>query len=434
MEFLRLLAKQGKALDYEAQVFRADGRKIWISTNARAVLNERGELLFLEGAARDITARKRAEQERMLLVAAVEQTAEAVVIVDENYLVEYANPAFSSLTGLESASREGLGKAILPFFEETVRRQLSRGRKWSGRVRHARGDGSEYVAEVLITSIRDEFGRIRNHVMLVRDVTYEIDLEKRLRQAEKLEAIGVLAGGIAHDFNNILTPILLNSELALGDLPEGHALKKPLTDVVHASERARDLVKQILTFSRQRGRDLAPLVLNPLVKETLKLLGGMVEAGVRVIPVVTDKDIVVRADPAQMHQVLMNLCLNASQAMREGGGELSVILDETDVVESGGKHGPFLTPSPGRYARLVVRDTGHGMDPEVADRVFEPFFTTKRPGQGTGMGLAAVHGIVRACGGGVSVETEPGRGSAFTVLLPLFDPENGREGGKKERR
>lgn len=434
MEFLRLLARQGRVLDYEAQVFRADGRKVWISTNARAVLNEAGELLCVEGATRDISARKRAEQERMLLVAAVEQTAEAVVIVDDLCRVEYANPAFSGLTGLESTSRGGLQEEAGRFFEEPVRKILARGRKWSGRVRHARADGSEYVAEVLITPIRDDFGLIRNHVMLVRDMTYEIDLEKRLRQSEKLEAIGVLAGGIAHDFNNILTPILLNSEMALSDLPENHFLKKPLTDVVQASERARDLVKQILTFSRQGGRQSAPLSLTPLVRETLKLLGGMVGADVRIVPTIPDKDIVVRADPVQMHQVLMNLCLNASQAMREGGGELDVVLDEVALDEHSGASGPWLVQPRGRYARIVVSDTGHGMDPEVAERIFEPFFTTKRPGQGTGMGLAAVHGIVRTCGGMVSVETEPGKGSAFTVLLPLLDPAKERKSIRNARK
>jgi len=434
MEFLRLLARQGRVLDYEAQIFRADGRKAWISTNARAVLNEAGELICVEGATRDISVRKRAEQERMLLVAAVAQTAEAVVIVDDNCRLEYANPAFTGLTGLESASRSDLQEAVGRFFEESVRKILARGRKWSGRVRHARADGSEYVAEVLITPIRDELGHIRNHVMLVRDMTYEVDLEKRLRQSEKLEAIGVLAGGIAHDFNNILTPILLNSEMALSDLPEDHYLKKPLTDVVQASERARDLVKQILTFSRQRGRHSAPLSLTPLVKETLKLLGGMVEADVQIVPVIPDKDIVIRADPVQMHQVLMNLCLNASQAMREAGGQLTVALDEISFEDVPAASGPWLSQPQGRYARIVVTDTGHGMDQEVAERIFEPFFTTKRPGQGTGMGLAAVHGIVRTCGGMVSVETEPGKGSSFTVLLPLYDPANEEKSARKSKK
>jgi len=260
--------------------------------------------------------------------------------------------------------------------------------------------------------------------MLVRDMTYETGLEKRLRQAEKLEAIGVLAGGVAHDFNNILTPILLNTEMILADIPWKDPLRRPLADVVRASERARDLVRQLLTFSRQGELTVGPLPLTPLVKETIKLARGLVDRRVEIRQRVSELDLTVEADPAQMHQVLMNLCLNAAQAMPEGG---TMEVGLTAVPGPPRPAGPCIAAGqslaqlePGPYARLWVADQGHGMVPEICERIFEPFFTTKKPGQGTGMGLAAVHGIIKSCGGAVLVESAPGQGSRFDVYLPLL--------------
>jgi PAS domain S-box-containing protein len=449
LEFLRTLAKSGRVFDFEAQIYRRDGRRMWISTNALAVMGPDGKLLRVEGATRDITARKRAEEERMLLVAAVEQAAEGMVIIGRDFKAQYANPAFARIVGsglgMAGAAAAELQRSVDPFLTNSVRGILALGLKWSGRARQTRRDGSQYVAEVLITPIRDETARVCNHVVLVRDVTHEIRLERRLRQAEKLEAIGVLAGGIAHDFNNILTPILLNTEVALSDLDADHPLRRPLTDVVDAAERARDLVKQILAFSRREDTAKNLLILNPLVKETVKIMRGMTPANVTVEADISERGMAIRADPAQVHQVLVNLCLNAAHAMTPGGGELAVALEVVGIDGGGAEGGSALETTdplsglgesvrsvldltPGRYAALSVRDTGHGMDRTIMERIFEPFFTTKPPGQGTGMGLAAVHGIVKACGGAVTVRSVPGRGSVFVVFFPLAgDAEAGLE-------
>ncbi len=425
LEFLRRLAQQGRLFDFEMQVVRRDGRAVWLSLNARAVMDASGRLSRVEGAARDITDRKRAEDERMLLVSAVDQSAEGLVIVSRDFRLEYANPAFAQIVeaGAGTDGRRDLEGRLAPFLGESVRKMLALGLRWSGRVRLPRREGEEGVAETLISPVRDASGRIANHILLVRDVTYELGLEKRLRQAEKLEAVGVLAGGVAHDFNNILTPILLNTEMILADIPWKHPLRKPLTDVVRASKRARDLVRQLLTFSRQGELTVGELPLPPLVKETVKLVRGMVDPRVELRQRVSEQSLVVEADPAQMHQVLMNLCLNAAQAMPEGG-LLEVGL--ASVPEPPRPSGPCIAAgrplaelAPGPYARLWVSDTGHGMAPDIGDRIFEPFFTTKKPGQGTGMGLAAVHGIVKGCGGAVLVASTPGRGSLFEVFLPL---------------
>jgi len=424
LEFLRQLAQKGRVLDFEMQVVRHDGRTTWLSLNARAVLDGNDRLLRVEGAARDINDRKRAEDERMLLVAAVDQSAEGLVIVSRDFRLEYANPAFAQIVGPAGGGEGGKERWLAPFLTPSVRKMLGLGLRWSGRVRLPRPDGAEGVVEALISPVRDAFGHVVNHVILVRDMTYETGLEKRLRQAEKLEAIGVLAGGVAHDFNNILTPILLNTEMILADIPWKDPLRKPLADVVRASERARDLVRQLLTFSRQGELTVGPLPLTPLVKETIKLARGMVDRRVDIRQRVSELDLIVEADPAQMHQVLMNLCLNAAQAMPSGG---EMVVGLTAVPEpprpdegciAAGL--PLAKLVPGPYAQLWVADRGHGMAPDVCERIFEPFFTTKKPGQGTGMGLAAVHGIVKSCGGAVLVTSAPGKGSRFDIYLPLL--------------
>ncbi len=426
LEFLRLLALHGRIFDFEMQVVRRDGRAVWLSVNARAVLDEAGRLLRVEGAARDITDRKRAEDERMLLVSAVDQSAEGLAIVSRDFKLEYANPAFAQIVGGGQGQPGSLdlGPRLAAFLGESVRKMLALGLRWSGRVRLTRDEDEEAVTDTLISPVRDASGQIVNHILLVRDITYETGLEKRLRQVEKLEAIGVLAGGVAHDFNNLLTPILLNTEMILADIPWRDPLRKPLADVVRASERARDLVRQLLTFSRQGELTVGPLPLPPLVKETVKLARGMAEARVDIRQQISELALTILADPAQIHQVLMNLCLNAAQAMPEGGvmevGLAAVPEPPRPGAASIAAGLPLTELAEGPYARLWVSDTGHGMPPDIAERIFEPFFTTKRPGQGTGMGLAAVHGIVKGCGGAVVVTSAVGKGSRFEVYLPLI--------------
>lgn len=247
-------------------------------------------------------------------------------------------------------------------------------------------------------------------------------LEVQLQQGQKMEAVGTLAGGIAHDFNNILMTIIGYAEMTdLFDLAADSSVKSHLEEICKAANRAKDLVRQILTFSRQTAKERLNIQLKPIVKEAVKFLKASIPATIEIRQNIKSEIGTVFADSAQMHQVVMNLCTNAAHAMRDKGGVLEVNLEDVDLdheVASG-----FLDLKPGHYARLTVSDTGHGIDRNVMDRIFDPFFTTKPKGEGTGMGLAVVHGIVKDHGGAVIVESEPEKGTVFKIFLPRVEQE-----------
>ncbi len=242
----------------------------------------------------------------------------------------------------------------------------------------------------------------------------------RLRQAQKMESIGTLAGGIAHDFNNILSAIMGYSEMTLYNLSGDSKARSNLEQVLQASNRARDLVNQILAFSRQSEQTRKPVQISPLVKETLKLMRASLPTTIKIMEQINENGALIEADPTQIHQVLMNLCTNASDAMREKGGALKVDLDRLNLYE---KEAALLYPdlNPGIYEMVAVSDTGDGMDAATVERIFDPYFTTKEAGKGTGMGLAVAHGIVKSHGGVINVHSEPGKGTTFQVLLPSID-------------
>ena len=242
------------------------------------------------------------------------------------------------------------------------------------------------------------------------------NIEKRLQQAQKMEAIGTLAGGIAHDFNNILGAIIGYSNLALTDAKEEDSVHYYLEQIEQGGYRAKDLVKQILTFSRQTEQEKRPTKIGPLVKETAKLLRASLPATIEIKIEINAHADLVFADSTRIHQVIMNLCTNAGHAMREKGGVLCISLFETDLDSCSSLPHPDLSEGP--YLRLDVSDTGHGMPPKILDRIFDPYFTTKEKGEGTGLGLAVVHGIVKDHGGAVTVVSESGKCTTFSVFLP----------------
>lgn len=251
---------------------------------------------------------------------------------------------------------------------------------------------------------------------VARDISERKQMESYLLHAQKMEAIGTLAGGVAHDFNNILYAIMGYAEMSMLDVPEYSPLRKNLEEIVKAGKRAGDLVKQILSFSRKAEEKRQPLQLQPIIKETLKLLKGTLPATIEIKSQLDRNTGVVLGDPTQLHQIIMNLCTNAYQAMRDEGGVLTVSLDDVAIADNEQIH-PDLTP--GDYIKLSVRDTGAGMDPKIMERIFDPYFTTKELGEGTGLGLATVHGIVKSHHGVITVESQPGQGTCFDIYLPV---------------
>ena len=254
---------------------------------------------------------------------------------------------------------------------------------------------------------------------IIRDITERKRLETQLCQAQKMQAIGMLAGGIAHDFNNILSAILGYTELALDEAEQGSAVWNDLQGTLTAGRRARDLVQQILAFSRQTELARTSIQMHLLVEEALALLRAALPSTIMIRPIIDRHAGAVLADPTQMQQVLINLCTNAAHAMREAGGVIEVRLEPIEVTVDAPAISPDLKA--GAYVRLTVQDTGHGMEPEILERIFEPFFTTKSMGEGTGMGLAVVRGIIATHGGAITVESTPGQGSTFAVYLPWSD-------------
>jgi len=262
------------------------------------------------------------------------------------------------------------------------------------------------------------------------DVTEMKNLYDRLRQAQKMESIGTLAGGVAHEFNNILGAIIGNTQLALGDIAEWNPAKECLKEIQSASFRAKDVVSQILGFARKSVFELRPVKITPIIEESLMLIRASIPPTIVIHQEFSCKFDTVLADPAQISQILMNLCDNARNAMQGKGGVLEIRLENTSLDEKSATRYEDLHP--GKYVKLTVRDTGHGIDPKITHRIFDPYFTTTNLAEGTGMGLAVVYGIVKHHNSGISVESEPGKGSVFEVLFPLMEAEAKKKAGKTE--
>jgi PAS domain S-box-containing protein len=383
------------------------------------------QVSFIERVSENIAsalAQRCADQERNRLTSVVEQAAETIIITDPRGNIQYVNPAFQKVTGYLKEEVLNRNARILksgnhnPDFYSQMWAKLLKGETWMGRLINRKKDGTLFEEEGTITPVRDESGKTINYVAVKRDVTQEVALENQLRQAQKMEALGTLAGGIAHDFNNILTAILGYSELSIGDQELAPKLRGNLEQVIKAGKRARDLVQQILAFSRQSEQAHKPVQLGAVIREVLALLRASLPATIKIHYKGDPQNGLVMADPTQIHQLLMNLCSNAAHAMKEKGGALHVDLATYKV---GSRVSPMnQNLNPGSYLRLTVRDTGHGIPTAHLDRIFDPYFTTKEKGTGTGLGLAVVHGIVKSHEGAIAVESEVGKGTSFHVFLP----------------
>lgn len=418
--------KHGDRSTYEMLLNRPDGGRRLALVTATPHFDAEGRYLGALGIFRDITSIREGESERRRLSTAIEQASDSVLMADVTGTILYANPATEVLLGLSREALEGRPLAILRFHVDDrvpllVRwREAIAGKASSGRLTFPRADGAVGHSDTTLSPVRDDRGAVQFVVITSRDVTREAELEAQLRHSQKMEAIGVLAGGIAHDFNNILMPILGFAELAMNRVePSQVKLAGYLREIYGAGQRAADLVRQILTFSRQVEQVKRSVPLHPVVKESLKLIRAAIPATITIESDIREDCGPVQADPSQIHQVVMNLCTNAYHAMREVGGRLTVTLDRETRPAPVQAIGGELPP--GDYVRIRIADTGCGMPLDLQRKIFLPFFSTKQVGEGTGLGLSIVHGIVTSSGGGILLDSEPGRGSTFTVLLPAAE-------------
>jgi PAS domain S-box-containing protein len=379
--------------------------------------------------------RRRVQDELVRLSVAIEQAAEDVLITDAEGIIQYANPAFERLTGYSRVEVVGRNPRFLKSgahdaqFYADLWSTLKGGQIWRGRLTNRRKDGRLLQEDATISPLITSDGRIMGYVSLKRDVTESVRLEAHLRQAQKMEAIGTLAGGIAHDFNNILSAMMGYAELAKLQSTD-QAISPYLEQIIQACGRSRDLVRQILTFSRRQEQEKIPVSVTPIVQEAMKLIRSSVPASIEIRTRYDAPRDTVLADPTQIHQVLMNLCTNAVQAMDNREGVLEVCLAQQNLAVDS----PGFTPEmrEGAYLQMTVSDTGGGIAPAIRDKIFDPFYTTKRAGEGTGLGLSVVYGIVKDHGGSIDLASEVGRGTTFTIGLPLIETDAPRAETERE--
>jgi PAS domain S-box-containing protein len=421
----------------EWRVRQADGSHRWLMVRGLCIRDDAGRPLRYAGSITDIEPRKRYEAEILrqtaLLDELFESAPEAVALLDLEGHVIRANREFASVFGFAADEATGrlLSELILPDDQAgeaiVTYTSLKSGKRVIEDCVRMRKDGSRIHIALTASPVTLE-GKIIGVYTIHRDITErklaeaeQERLQARLRQAEKMEAVGRLAGGIAHDFNNILGGILGYGEMLLESAAQGSPEYRYARNLLIAANRARDLVDQILTYSRSQRATRGPVDIGRIVRETLEVVRGSLPADIALEPVLPAAPLVVYGDATQLHQVVMNLCTNALHAMG-GEGTLAVSLEAVDLEEE--LKLTQATLAPGRYVKLVVADTGTGMDGATLARIFEPFFTTKEVGQGTGLGLSLVYGIVADSGGATHVTTELGRGSTFEIYLPRAEVDS----------
>ena len=380
------------------------------------------DLSFGIHALRQEEKRKAAEAELRKLSRAVEQSPSIVIITDAAGDIEYVNPKFTAVSGY--AANEVMGKnPRLLRYEPTksdaddIWETIRQGREWRGVFQNRHKDGSSFWVDAAISPVRGNNGEITHYIGIQEDITERRLTEQKLRQAEKMEALGSLAGGIAHDFNNMLLPILTLTRMVMRDFSEDDKQYGRLRNVVEAAERASELVKRILTFSRTAEIEKKDSDLAEILHQSLDLLRATLPTTIKIMEHI-DSDIgSAVVDQAQLQTIVLNLASNAADALAGSNGRLDIFLERTCLPETLLPDGRRLNA--GTYARLAVADNGPGIPAAVLPHVLEPFYTTKNVGEGTGLGLAMVHGIVTEHGGSIAIESEEGKGTRVDILLPL---------------
>ena len=368
----------------------------------------------------ELHARRRLQQSQERLATIVEQSPTTIVMTDTDARIQYVNETFERLTGWSRADVMGQTPAFLQSGETKadtytdIRKALEHGKTWHGVFRNRRKDGSSYWAETTLLPLTDQDGRVQNFVGIGEDVTETRRAREHVVRAQKLEAVGQLAGGVAHDFNNILTTIVGASHLAAMDAPDGSDLANEVRQIDIAARRAQHLVRELLTFARREPAEPKAIILKDIVEEVVILLRASIPPTVTLDIVTSEANLAVLADETHLHQITMNLCRNAAEALSGKPGQISIEIEKRATPPEA------ATPAP-HWVLLRVSDNGPGMSAQTQEHLFEPFFTTKPLGKGSGLGLAVVLGLIEDMGGSIEVESTLGYGTTFEVMLPGID-------------
>ena len=399
-----------------------DGR-IW-DERAEPVFDDSGNLIGVVELAQDITEYKRLTDQEKLLSTAIEQAAEAVVITDATGTIQYVNPAAEVADGYRIDELIGQGVDIFKsgkhdnnFYKE-LWETINAGNVWSGRFINKKKDGTEYHEDATISPVYDKSGNLTNFVSVRHDITKQLELQQQLLQAQKMEAIGTLASGFAHDFNNKLQVISGCAELILynKDLPE--AIVNDIGIIKQTLDSSAELIKGMMVFSRKTPIELQPIELNKLITQNTSMLARSISKMIEIDLFLADDLWTIKAAPNQIDQILMNLAVNAADAMPNGG---NLTIKTNNIVLDAEFCRPYPNNKPGRYALITISDAGAGMDKETVSHIFEPFFTTKEAGKGTGLGLAVVYGIVEQHGGRIICDSTPSKGTTFRIYFPAIE-------------
>ena len=411
----------------------ANGKICDVEVFASPIVSGKKRYVFL--IVHDVSEKRKAQQEVARLANVVEQSVEDVIITDTDGTMLYVNASFTKTTGYSKQEAIGQNPRILKsgkqetaFYEE-LWKTISQGKKWQGLFINKRKDGSLYYEKAVIFPIKDEQNRIVNYVGLLRDISYEKRLEEEIQQMQKLEAIGTLAGGVAHDFNNLLTVINGHAELALMRIPTDNKAHRDIISILSAGKRAQKLTNQLLAFSRKQIHELKIVNLNEVISDLEKMMRQLIKEDIDMKMKLEPDLPYVKADAGQIEQVLINLIINARDAINEKSPKekLRRILLSTSLIKVDKK---FMKTHPGsmsgHFVVIKVSDSGIGMDDETLNRIFDPFFTTKEVGKGTGLGLSTVYGIVKQNKCWIDVESKKGQGTIFKIYWPVTSekPEN----------
>lgn len=414
---------------FAALMIYSSGKNVFDEEEVSLLTELSNDLSHAISSLRLAAEKEKIEQHNQLLATVIVQMRAGLFLVDSHEVIQYVNPAAEKITGIPALHLIGNNIHKLSYeehdgnFYRALLSEVSQNKPHSADFQHKRQDGAILELELTTWPVKDHDNSIISHVGMLRDITHEMQLENQLRQAQRMEAIGILAGGIAHDFNNALASIITCTEMALDEAADGSTLWELLDVVLRSGLRGKDLVRQILTFSRQTEQDRQEVQVDLIVKECLKLLRSTLSPSIEICLHIEENLGLVFADPTQMHQVVMNLCTNAVHAIREQGhGVIELKLKNCDLDGEAASH--FANLDPGNYLQLSVRDNGHGMDKLTMQRIFDPFFSTKSHGEGTGLGLSVIHGIITKLNGTITVNSTPGHGSLFDIYLPRINKGN----------